>query len=231
MVPASDWVTSKVRNTAGRVLDFDGTNDHLNFGNVLNFERTNSFTISAWVRVLSFPTFGVITTKMDSANQRGYFFGYNANRTLAFILRSVASGNRIFVNTTATTLALNTWGHVVVTYDGSSSASGVRFYFDGIVRASTTTENTLTGTIITSQALTVGARPAIPDGFANAQIAEIAIWNRAITAGEKRTLYRIGPGWFGKRESRFPGYAEQAAATGFKAYWANRRSQLIGGGL
>jgi hypothetical protein len=63
------------------------------------------------------------------------------------------------------------------------------------------------------------------------QIAEVAIWNRAISDSEIRTLARIGPGWFGKRASRFAGYSEQFAASGFKAYWARRQSQLIGGGL
>ena len=29
-------------------MDFDGSNDYVDVGNVLNFERTDSFSISAW---------------------------------------------------------------------------------------------------------------------------------------------------------------------------------------
>jgi hypothetical protein len=103
-------------------------------------------------------------------------------------------------------------------------------FLDGLLDANTA----LTGDLaVFSEALQIAAafdtNFNLATLFLGGQLAEIAIWNRAITPGENRTLYRIGPGWFGKRESRFAGYAEQAA--GFKAYWARRQSQLIGGGL
>jgi hypothetical protein len=224
MDPATDWVV----NGGKGALDFDGSNDHINLGNVLSFERTDPFSISAWVRVLSFSSFGTITTKMASANLRGYFFNYNTNGTLAVIIRSLSSGNRIFVQTSSAALSLGVWGHVVLTYDGSSQASGVKFYADGTTLATTTTENTLTGTIVTTQPLTFGGRPALSDGFANAQMDDFRFYRRVLTPGYVRQLWQLGRGNMPMVRKRR--YTEQAAA-GFKAYWARRQSQLIGGGV
>jgi hypothetical protein len=224
MDAASDWAVDGGRGA----LDFDGSNDYVDFGNILNFERTQPFTISAWVRVRSFALPGTIVTKMQASDLRGYFFGFNANRTVSLILRSLLTGNRVLVTTSNAILTLNTWGHVAVTYDGSSSASGVRLYADGLSRASTIGENTLTGTIATSQSLTIAARPGNSDAFANCQMDDIRIFRSVLTAADARQLWQLGRG--NMPIVRIRRYTEEAAG-GFKAYWARRQSQLIGGGV
>jgi len=61
------------------------------------------------------------------------------------------------------------------------------------------------------------------------QIAEINMFGRALTMPDHLALYRLGPGWFGRQEPRRRYAVAQAA--GFKAYWARRQSQVIGGGF
>ena len=225
MTSASDWVVSGGRGA----LDFDGSNDFVDFGNILNFERTQPFTISAWVRIASSANFGAIASKMLALGSgRGYLFSYESTRVLSFMLRNAASGNRLFIQTSAAALSLNTWAQVAVTYTGNSAPSGVAIYADGLPRATTTVENTLTGTILNSQSLNVAARTASNDGYINGQLDDIRFYNRFLTASEVRQLWQLGRGNMPMVRKRR--YSEQEAA-GFRAYWARRQSQLIGGNV
>jgi hypothetical protein len=57
---------------------------------------------------------------------------------------------------------------------------------------------------------------------------DYTLFNIAMTAAEVREIYRRGRG-YGIGAS--PHRSRRAAASAFKAYWAKRQSQLIGGGL
>jgi hypothetical protein len=191
---ANNGNTSYVASQEKLALEFNGTNNYVDFGDVLNFERTQPFTISAWVRVRSFASAGSIANKMQSANLRGYLFFYNTDATLGFILRSASAGNRISVSTTNAALTLNFWGHVVVAYNGTSQASGVSFFANGASMAMSTTENTLTATIANSQSLLIGGRVIFNDLFVNAEIDDTIIFNTALTSNEVRFIYDQGRG-------------------------------------
>jgi hypothetical protein len=54
------------------------------------------------------------------------------------------------------------------------------------------------------------------------------LYLRALTPADVRQLWQLGRGNMPIVRKRR--YTEEAAG-GFKAYWANRRSQLIGGGV
>ena len=220
MAPASDWVTAKVRNTPGRVLDFDGTDDRVSAPNSGSLNPTSAISLASWFRVTSTPT-GV----QQAIARKGWILGANSQysiRTIGDKLSGfcVNSSGTIGVATGATSLAANRWYLGVCTYDGTN----VRAYLDGSIDATTALNGPLA---VFSEPLQVGAAFDTnfnsPTLFLTGQIAELAIWNRAITPSEIRTLYRIGPGWFGKRDSRFRGYAEQAAAF-------NRRRRILTAG-
>jgi hypothetical protein len=58
---------------------------------------------------------------------------------------------------------------------------------------------------------------------------DLIVFNAALTSNEVREIYRLGRGYGVFPEPDFDeGFA---AAAGFKAYWARRQSQLIGGGV
>ncbi|MCB0687474.1 MAG: DUF1553 domain-containing protein [Saprospiraceae bacterium] len=88
-------------------------------------------------------------------------------------------------------LALNTWVYITITYDGSGSAQGVRFFIDG-EKAETDIilDNLQQGIANTKNSLTVGGRIPYNDsnkgyGF----IDELKIYSRQITAIEARAIY------------------------------------------
>ena len=73
------------------------------------------------------------------------------------------------------------------------------------------------------------------DGFGRnqAQYGEVTVWSgRAIADAEAAELYRLGNGAIGRQltgQTRRRVYGFVPA--GFKAYWARRNSQIIGGGV
>jgi hypothetical protein len=191
---ANNGNTSYVASQEKLALQFNGTNNHVDFGDVLNFERTQPFAIAAWVRARSFASAGSIANKMQSANLRGYLFFYNTDATVGFILRSASAGNRISVATTGAALTLNVWAHVVVVYNGTSQASGVRFFANGDSMAASIAENTLSATTVNSQSLLIGGRAIFNDLFVSAEIDDTIIFNTALTSNEVRFIYDQGRG-------------------------------------
>jgi hypothetical protein len=82
-------------------------------------------------------------------------------------------------------LPLNTWTHVVVTYDGSKSVSGTQLYVNG-QSSSGTFGTTYAGMDNTNIPLYIGRR----DGFFNGTIDNVQIWNRSLSATQVLALYQ-----------------------------------------
>jgi len=223
MDAASDWVTSKVRNTAGRVLDFDGVNDLVT---VPQARFQLPFSVSVWFLSRSATTVQNLFGLGSSTTANPLFQILLRGDLAGDPIQAAMRGQTVTTNTAATisSYTTNRWHHVVAVF---LDASYRQIWLDGIEGVADTTNYD----IASLNLATIGAQRRTTTGqYLNGQIAECAQWNRSTTASEIRTLYRIGPGWLGKRASRAVGYSEQFAA-GFKAYWARRQSQLIGGGV
>ena len=172
----------------GGSIVFDGVNDYVDCGNVLNFERTDSFTLNSWVNITSLSSFRVIVAKMDTLS-KGYAFIVDPNGELTFILRNTPTTNSLLVRTNINLISTNNWFNIVVTYNGNSLPSGVNFYVNSIPYPIVTIlNNTLTQTIITSVSLDVGRRAA-NDGNMLGRISQTQIYNRALTAQEIKQNY------------------------------------------
>ena len=223
MAPASDWVTSKVRNTAGRVLDFDGVDDRVDCGPIQSFSGDCSW--SCWFRHTAIGSDQCLMTTrniLTGASRNGIAIYLRGAGLATLDAEFVVAGSRFTASASVNT-ATGVW------YLAVGRRVGGTCFVDVPGLGSATSAGSSTATITHEVGVTIGMwRDYAVDAF-SVRIAEACVWNRGITPSETRELYRLGPGWFGKRESMFPGYAEQAA--GFKAYWARRQSQLIGGGL
>ncbi|MEE9237146.1 MAG: LamG domain-containing protein, partial [Thermoplasmata archaeon] len=124
-------------------LSFDGVDDFVEAANEANFdfERTDTFSISAWVKTSSNDIEDIVSRMGNTAPNRGYQlikhqatgsgFGVPFGNRLYFFLINGFPGNMIRV-AGSTDISDGQWHHVTVTYDGSSSASGVKIYLDGV---------------------------------------------------------------------------------------------------
>jgi hypothetical protein len=156
---------------------------------VLNFERTDPFSISAWVKLGVVDDEYPIIGKWEDfgPNYAGWMFGTeDATHWLLFLRNGGTNIMHVSFPRTDSTA----WTHVVVTYDGSSAGAGVKGYVNGAPETTTIESDGLTQTTKTAQPITIGGgtQGSIIDG----KIDEVRVYNRVLSAAEVRQLYLLG---------------------------------------
>ena len=220
-VQESDWNISQItkdlvdwRNVSGDgatgvklidgVWEFDGVNDYIDFGNVLDSVFAGSFTIEAWIKpILTGINASYICGKNLNntiSSNRVIFgcFGSAASGTLSnkFILgiEGVVTANENEWSNAV--LVENVWQHVCVTYNLPTAT--VSYYHNGIFNKSRSEPDTY-GT--NNAEFVVGAWGSLNQGALlqpfSGDISNIKIYNRALTAQEITQNYEAQKGFFG----------------------------------
>ena len=168
--------------------DFDGTNDYVNIGDVLDQDGTSAFSMSFWVNLDTLA--GHMAGKMlDSGTYAGYAAYINGNK-LRFAIINSWSGNALAVDT-VDDFATGSWKHVVVTYDGGQDVSDVKIYINGSSQTLTTIHNTLSSSSTTTAPFTIGAR----NGgalYLNGKTDEVAFFDSELSASDVTAIYNSG---------------------------------------
>jgi len=158
----------------------------------MEFSNTQSFSVEALVKT-SDTTAGVaqeIASKMlNAAPNQGWEFLLYGGLPCLLLINSTLTSNYIDVCAT-TSVATGTWQHLAVTYNGSSNASGVKFYIDGAPATSGTPyANSLSATTVSTAPLYIGSR-ANSYGFFNGDLADVALYpNLSLSAARVAAHY------------------------------------------
>ena len=184
-------------------VTLDGSNEYISLGDVaaLQFERTDPFSISCWVkRSGAGGTLNTLFAKREgSGNTRGYGFVYSSViNAFRAVLCNVVSVTDIQVDwalasTEVSSFWDGTWHHVCLAYTGSGVASGLDLYLDGVLRVTgrTTVRDSLgANTILNAQAACIGARDGI--NFFDGAIDEMAVYDAALATGRVREIWNLG---------------------------------------
>lgn len=187
--------TSPVIGKVGQALSFDGTDDYVNIANESNFdfERTNTFSASAWIYRNTNDTNDAIITKEDpgSFNFNGWWY-YGLIFTDQIRVDIIgASGDTISALSTSSSVPTGGWHHVVFTYDGSSTSAGIYIYVDGVDRTGTRS-GTLASSILNNQAVRIGDNASSGGTRFGGKVDEARIYNRVLSASEVKQLYDMG---------------------------------------
>ncbi|MHA2248549.1 MAG: DUF2341 domain-containing protein, partial [Candidatus Hodarchaeales archaeon] len=140
---SNDQVTGKI----GGSLDFDESNDYINSGDIADI--TDEITIECWVQL---PSQRPVHTHPDIVGKDGQYKIYHDGDNDGYITFSVKTDlSQKWPGKTGN--PINTWIHVVGTYDGSNAL----IYINGVEQ----TSQALTGTIVqTTNPLRFGADPS-----------------------------------------------------------------------
>jgi hypothetical protein len=171
---------------------FDGTSyDSLNNESDYDFEHSNGFSMSMWAKpITGIAAFDILAGKGNNCcttGGEGYYLQYlTSSQSVRFSLVD-SSGTEYQANSNTSSVLLNEWTHIFVTFSGNSNQNGIKIYINGAV-ASTPTSLAISNTILNNVNLTIGAES---DGgrIFNGYIDDFRIYNKEMSASEVLDIY------------------------------------------
>lgn len=176
-----------INGTSGKVsraLDLNGSSHYIDVTNSSLLNPTH-VTVSVWVYIHSYPVAYPRVVAKDSAvgdaGQAYHMIVHNNGKVFFRINNSGWKGGDF-----DTSLSLNTWYHLVGTFDGSE----VKAYINGVQEATT---YAFSGTIDTSDGdnLTIGFQPGSSNYF-DGLIDDVRIYDYALSLSQIQGLYQLG---------------------------------------
>ena len=187
----SQNVPNHVANTmSSPYYRFDGVNDKITIADTDNFSFTDgsgndsSFSISSWIYVTDATNWVIFQKGVNFASSE-YGFYINANDQLTIHL--LTDGSNYLGRKQTATIAENKWHHVVATYSGSESSSGLKLYLNGVqVDDADVNGGSYTGMANTSGVAQIGFRDS---NYSNGQMACVQVHNHELDSTEVKELY------------------------------------------
>jgi hypothetical protein len=173
-VTTPGWTTG---GKYGSALTFGSSNARVIVPDSNTLDLTTGMTLEAWVYPTSGLSGGAWRTLIMKEQTGGLAYCLYANGTSNQPYGDIYSGGAEHETGAGGTLALNTWTHLTLTYDGAV----LRLYKNGVLISSLT----YSGSILTSTgALSIGGNGVWTGETFTGRIDEVRIYNRALSAAE-----------------------------------------------
>jgi hypothetical protein len=180
-----DWIAG-----AGGWI-FDGVDDHVNFGNTLGFERTDSHTYGFWFQTTQVVAGYIFNKQNIAASRHGPAVFIQDNGQIFMNFNNNSGGANDMEVRTDLSYNDGNLHHCLISY-GGTGATSVNFYIDGALVAKTIIENLLSTTLITASDLLIGWDGV---GFAfEGILRDLAQWTVACTLGDAAAIFAAGIG-------------------------------------
>ena len=180
--PNLQWATGHVSDVAYK-SDKDQMVESAAVG---DFERDQKFSYGCWIKVDKGDTGGAIFARMnDQAGYRGWDLWMEGGRVGAHIINQWPDDALKVVSRDP--IPVNRWVHVLVTYDGSSKAEGVKVYFDGESKPTNISANALKSTIKAETPWKLAQRDCTAR-INGIQIQDVRMFEKELAAGEVKEL-------------------------------------------
>ena len=172
-----------VEGKLGRAVELDGKM-YVEAGDVAKFGFYDKFTLAAWVRPQAAEG-AIVSRTIDADDEEDYGYkGYglylkDGKVQANMVLRWLDDALRV---ETKNPLRLNGWQHVLMSYDGSRLASGIKIYFDGVEQELTVLLDEMNQEFRVSNPLRIGAAGA--DMRFQGAIDDVRVYDRALTPAQ-----------------------------------------------
>ena len=165
----------------GNAAEFAG-DAWIEIPDVVDFERTDAFSIAAWIQPQGV---GCVISKTDDADSmRGFDVTLRKGKAVVNLVHRL-NGDAIQVSTASSILS-GQWQHLLVTYDGSSRAVGITIYVDGQAQPVEIGQDNLTRSMRNNQPVRIGRLQA--SGSFSGLIDDVRIYDRQLTKDEVHNL-------------------------------------------
>ena len=165
-------------------LDFDGSNDYVDFGNVFDdIVPIVNFTIEFWIKPDSVSQSTGIVVRSVNDNSPSEQEVTNTNfqvfqsNTQILVFYEFGAGSNVSLTTSNVDLSVNTWQHIAVVRDAATD--NIRVYKNGVktdTLSSSDSDEDPTGATDDNIPLVIGTN-ANKNTFYDGELAHIRIWN------------------------------------------------------
>ncbi len=177
--------------TNTKSFTFDGNNDFVSMGNVLNMadDGTDAFSMSLWFKTST----GDLQQLIGKSGTNGYNL-YMQNGVIYFGFGTFGSNGIWGRGSVGSSLYNGTWQHLVLTYDGSQDISGFSMYFNDTPKVILTSQNTTPSGVSTTNIFAIGARgnTGSPSLEFNGNIDEASYFNSELLEDDVTSIYNNG---------------------------------------
>lgn len=190
VMATADVNDRQLSKAPGNGLYFDGTNDYVNVGDQALLEFGNAVTDTPFSihAVVKFYVAGaadpVVSKSTGSAPNNEYLLTKLSGDTLRFEVMDSDAANYLRVETNST-VPIGEWIDISVTYDGSSTDTGLNLYINGVAVAQTRSSNAYTAMHAGGALFEISKQST---DFANQDISSVHVFNRELTAAEALRL-------------------------------------------
>ena len=194
ILPSDPNPTTDVPLFDNKSFIFDGNIDYINIGdnNNLSFGdgvTDSPFSISAWINMDTDTNFS-ICSKYSTSGKLEYQFVFASGGRLMFRLFDGGSTVRIGRLTADISSNVGSWTHVVATYDGSSTLSGIKIYVNN--NRSDVTDSSLNTYIAMHNTSTPFLIGRYATSYADGKINDTSIFNSELTQANVSTIFNGG---------------------------------------
>lgn len=160
----------------------------------LDFDRSDTFSVAMWIKIDAPPPPGwptMILSRIDQdSTLRGLSIGLAPGKLALRLSHNPGSAVHVVSKDSLTT---GVWHCVVITYDGSSSAKGVKAYVGGRLLELEAMQDNLDGTIVPIGPLEIGGwyyGGWMKDLQFYGQIDEMSVWKGVLNEQQIQLLHR-----------------------------------------
>ena len=158
------------------------TAGEIELADVGDFEKDQAFSYGTWVKPSRANLGGALLSRMDEGDDyRGWDLWLEGGKVAAHIIHKWPDDALKVVSDG--TLKPNDWNHVLVTYDGSGKASGIKIYLDGKLRTNKVDADALKSSIRTKVPFKLGQR-SNSSKVEEAIFQDLRVYGRALSAEE-----------------------------------------------
>jgi hypothetical protein len=168
----------------GQAAELDGKG-YIDSADVGKFGFYSKFSLAAWIKPGDVRRGTIISRMVDVPQEAGYQLRLHDGKLQAnFVVRWLDDALRV---ETERSLEPDRWHHVMVTYDGTRVASGVRIYIDGESQKLKINLDDLNQSFESKEPLRIGGGGGSEDRF-RGLIDDVRVYKRALRADEAEML-------------------------------------------
>ena len=172
-----DGCTNGEKFSGDNSMFFEGVDDNV-VVSLWNRGPFNEFTISSWVKFTSLNADNTFLWAEDDT----FILKYTTANKIKFYVDAADGATGYITSTTA--VPLDTWTHISLVYDGATA----KLYINGVKDV---TEGTTTGATDSTSFIVFGANYDTTAEFLHGNLKNARVYNRALTDGQIKKLWRL----------------------------------------